>query len=251
MKKILFSFGDWRYYPTLDFFKESAEKNGEVDQILIFKESDIESNFYKKNIRHFNDKRGFGYWLWKSYFINSLLAKADENDVFLYVDAGNEVINDLSPLFKLCSENKKGILLFDNSDNNPKSEIWKNNLWTKSDTFNLMNLKSNKYIYGNQINASYIVFRKTKYSIKFFKYFQSLCENYNIISDAPNITDNFNKDFFDHRHDQSVLSLLSIRYKITIERDPSETGNVRMLSSSKYPQLFRHFRRKYYLFPKN
>lgn len=249
MKKILFSFGDWRYYPTLDFLKESAQKNAGVDEILVFKESDIESSFYKKNIKHFNDKRGFGYWIWKSYFFNKLLAKAKKDDVFLYVDAGNEIINKLDPLFEICQKDSKGITLFDNSDNNPRGEVWKNNLWTKSDTFNLMGLRSEKYIYGNQINASYIVFRKTKYSIKFFEYFQILSENYNIISDAPNITENFNKDFLDHRHDQSILSLLSIRYRFKIERDPSETGNIRMLSNAKYPQLFRHFRRKYYLFP--
>lgn len=248
MKKILFSFGDWRYYPTLDFFKKRAEDISNVDKILIFKESDIDSNFYKKNIKHFNDKRGFGYWVWKSYFINKLINEANDDDIFMYVDAGNEVIGDLSTLFDICAKDKKGIILFDNSDNNPNGQIWKNNLWTKSDTFNLMNLKTNEYIYGNQINASYIVFRKTRYSARFFKYFQKLCENYNIISDAPNITENFNKEFFDHRHDQSILSLLSIRYKITIERDPSETGNIRILNSPKYPQLFRHFRRKYYLF---
>lgn len=250
MKKTIFSFGDWRYYPTLDFFKKTAENKANVDEVLTFKESDIETNFYIKNINHFNDQRGFGYWIWKSYFINKLLSSAKEEDIFLYVDAGNEVLGDLSPLFNLCKENRKGIILFDNSDNNPTGQIWKNNLWTKSDAFNLMNLKDSKYIYGNQINASYIVFRKTRYSLKFFKYFQSLCENYNIISDSKNITEDFNKDFLDHRHDQSILSLLSIRYNIQIDRDPSETGNIRMVGNIKYPQLFRHFRRKFYLFPR-
>ena len=73
MKKIVFSFGDWRYYLTLDLLKESIEKNGNVDKVLIFKESDIDGSFYKKNIKHFNDNRGFGYWIWKSYLINKLL----------------------------------------------------------------------------------------------------------------------------------------------------------------------------------
>lgn len=250
MKKILFSFGDWRYYPTLNFLKQSAETNASVDKILIFKESDIDAGFYKKNINHFNDNRGFGYWIWKSYFINKLLEQAEENEIFMYLDAGNEIISDLSPIFKLCKEDRKGIILFDNSDNNPEGKIWTNNIWTKSDCFNLMGLNKEKYFYGNQINAAYICFRKTKYSIKFFKYFQKLCENYNIISDANNITNNFNKDFYDHRHDQSILSLLSIRYKITIKRDPSESGNIRILNNSEYSQLFRHFRRTYYLHPK-
>jgi len=247
MKKALFSFGNWRYYPTLDVLKASAEAHANVNQIHILKEPDIDSEFYKKNIRHFNDKRGFGYWVWKSYFIKKFLDKASDDDVFMYIDSGNEVISDLSPLYDLCKKDEKGIILFENTDGEPNGNVWKNNQWTKSDCFNIMGLKTDEYLYGNQVNASYIVFRKTDFSKKFFDCYHDVCQNYNIISDAPNITENFNKDFQDHRHDQSILSLLSIRYKITIQRDPSQWGNHKIKQDSPYKQLFFHHRRKYYI----
>ena len=48
-----------------------------------------------------------------------------------------------------------------------------------------------------------------------------LCEN----NDIPNVcgVDNF-PDFREHRHDQSVLSLLSVKHKLEIFRDPSQYG---------------------------
>ena len=247
MKKILFSFGNWRYYETLQMLKKSAIEHGKIDDIVLFKEPDIEADFYKKNIKHFNDRRGFGYWIWKSYFIKKFLDKANENDVFMYADSGNEVTGDLTPLYDICLNDPKGIILFENTDGEPNGNVWTNNLWTKSDCFNLMGLKTDEYVYGRQVNASYIVFRKTEFSQKFFDCYLEVCQNYNIISDAPNVTENFNKDFRDHRHDQSILSLLSIRYKINILRDPSQWGNHRSLANSPYKQLFFHHRRKYYI----
>jgi len=244
MRTTLFSFGNWNYYLTLDKLKESAE--GKVDNILLFKESDIPSDFYAKHVQHFRDRRGFGYWIWKSYFINKMLETASDDDVFMFVDAGNLLIRDIKPLYELCANDEKGIILFDNRDGTDDGSIWKNAQWTKSDCFNILNLKSPEYINGDQVNASYIVFRKTEFSIKFFKQFADLCSNYNLISDAPNITENFNTAFRDHRHDQSILSLLSIRYKITIHRDPSEWGN-KALNKSSYGQLFQHHRRRYYI----
>ena len=42
-------------------------------------------------------------------------------------------------------------------------------------------------------------------------------------------------------------SSLSIRYKITIQRDPSQWGNHKIKQDSPYKQLFFHHRRKYYI----
>ena len=182
MKKTLFSFGNWHYYRTLDILNQSTLQIGNVDNIYCYKESDIGTDFYIKYRQHFLDKRGFGYWIWKGYFIKKMLSTANDDDVFLYVDSGNEVLADLTPLFEKCRENVKGVILFENTDGEPNGQIWKNNLWTKADCFNLTGLTSPDYLYGNQINASYILFRKTEFSVKFFNCFADICANYNIIS---------------------------------------------------------------------
>ena len=155
----------------------------------------------------------------------------------IYVDSSNEVLADLTSLYEMCHNNDKGIILFDNRDGEPQGNVWKNNLWTKSDCFNLMNLRDDRYVLGNQVNASYILFRKTDFSVSFFDRFLGLCRNFNIISDAANVTENFNSAFKDHRHDQSILSLLSIQDDTVILRDPSKVGNPN--------QVFLHARGKY------
>jgi hypothetical protein len=245
MNKILFSFGNWRYYASLDALEKSVKDYTTVNKFIKLKESDIDLDFYQKNNKHFKDGRGFGYWIWKAYFINEFLRTASDEDVFIYADAGNLVCRDLTSLYTLCLNDEKGIILFENTDGEPRGNIWKNNQWTKSDCFNLMGLKTDEYLLGNQINAAYIVFRKTQFSVDLFKEFLTYCQNYNVISDAPNITENFNTDFRDHRHDQSILSLLSIKYKITIQRDPSQWGNHKINQESLYPQLFLHHRRNF------
>ena len=241
MKHIFFTFGNWKYYESAEYLAEAAKKY--VDDVIIFKEADIPSSFYKKNLAHFVDGRGFGYWVWKSYFIQQLLNDASDDDIFMYADAGNAIIDDITPLYNICKEDEKGVILFDNSDGHPNNEIHKNNIWTKSDCFNLMGLSDDRYVYGNQVNASYILFRKTDFCKKFFNVYLEACQNYNIISDAPNVTSDFNKDFRDHRHDQSILSLMAIRYNVTIERDPSQWGMSRWVNESKYNQLFNHHRK--------
>ena len=241
MNKHLFTFSNWKYYKSADELVKSAAPF--VDIIHSYHENDIDINFYEQNIQLFNKNRGFGFWVWKSYFINKLLSNANTDDIFLYVDAGNTIIDDISVIYELVEKNERGLILFDNTDGSSTGENWKNINWTKSDCFNLLNLNTAEYLYGNQINASYIAFRKTDFTIKFFDIFAKATSHYNIVSDEPNVTNNFNTQFIDHRHDQSVLSLLSIKYNIQIERDPSQWGNHKMNSSSKYTQLFDHHRK--------
>lgn len=240
MKKYFFSFGNPTYYNNLRILKDTVKERGNVDRILVFKDTDIDLAFYEERKKLFDDNRGFGYWSWKSYFIKYFLDKADNESVFLYADAGNEVLGDLTSLYDICYKDTRGVVLFENTEAGPYNGVLKNIHWTKSDCFNLMNLKTDECIYGDQVNAAFILFRKTDFSTMFFNEFFEYCKNYNIISDAPNITENFNKNLVDHRHDQSILSLLSIKYKTTILSSPNQNNTNR----NEYGQLFDHNRKK-------
>ena len=50
--------------------------------------------------------------------------------------------------------------------------------------------------------------------------------------------------YYDHRHDQSVLSLLAIRENVKPLVDPSEWGNT--CNCRGFNQLFHHHRNKYF-----
>jgi hypothetical protein len=60
-----------------------------------------------------------------------------------------------------------------------------------------------------QIMATAFIFKKTPNNIDFFnKWFEtSIVDNYHLIDDSPSIIKN-DKSFKEHRHDQSIFSIL-------------------------------------------
>jgi hypothetical protein len=236
MKKILISFADEKYQSQQQLLTFSSKPY--FDEIINVGPEDIEQEFIESNQETFNFNRGYGYWIWKSYFIKRVLEYAQEGDILFYIDSGNEIINDLQPLFSLLQN--QDIILFKNRDSNPLGNVWENSMWTKADCFNLMGCNEKKYKKGYQVDASYILLKKTLFSNQFINEYLKYSCNKNIITDIPNITGNNESDFKDHRHDQSILSLLAIKHNVQLYESPSESSNH---IQKEYPQLFNHFRR--------
>ena len=69
MKTYLVNFATDNFKKSQKKLNESALKFG-VDKVFSFSSEDIKkTDFYKKNKIILEKKRGFGYWLWKPYFI--------------------------------------------------------------------------------------------------------------------------------------------------------------------------------------
>ncbi len=236
MKKILLSFADQKYQIQQNILTFSSKPY--FDEIINVGPEDIEEEFIEQNQEIFNFSRGSGYWLWKSYFIRRVLEYINEGDILFYVDSGNEIISDPQPLFDLLQS--QDIVLFKNRDGNPTGNVWVNSMWTKTDCFNLMECNTEKYKNGDQVDGSYIFIKKSPLSVKFIDEYLKYSCNKNIITDLPNITGNNENDFKDHRHDQSILSLLTIKHNIKTFESPSESSNH---IQKEYPQIFNHFRK--------
>lgn len=210
MKKVLIFFGSKEYNESKKRLFNSAKKY--FDEIIAYDEKDIDIEFYNANITIFKDRRGWGYWLWKPYFILKTLQQLSENDLCFYADATSVFISSPDILFDKCQTNE-GIVLFENAH-------FKNYQWTKGDCFYLMDLRSERYIYGKQVDAAFQIYKKNKRSLLFVNEYLKNCTNYNIISDTPNEFCENHPDFKDHRHDQSVLSLLAIKHEVTLVKSP-------------------------------
>jgi len=239
MKKVLVTYATEEYIGTSELLKDSIYEM--VDECCVYKKSDIDLNFYNKNSKILNKSRGAGYWIWKPYFILKTMECLNWGDICLYLDSGIIVIRNIDILFDLCVKND-GILLFENRNANHLGQVWKNYMWTKYDCFKLMNCLDEQYIYGPQVDAAFQLYQKTNKSIEFLNEYLKYCESENIVTDIPNITgDNF-EGFIDHRHDQSILSLLAIKNKIQLERCPSHWGT--HLTDRKFKNLFYHHKKK-------
>jgi len=166
---------------------------------VAYSDSNISDEFKEDNKSIFFSSRGGGYWIWKPYIILDMLNKINDGDYLIYMDSGARLIGDPSEYLNLIDD--RGILAF--------SMVQKTSKWTKGDCFYEIN-KNNKEDFkdSNQLQGTYIFFRKCEYSISFVKKWLELCCRENLITDSPNIhMENFS-DFIDHRHDQAIFSLL-------------------------------------------
>lgn len=242
MKRFLLTFGTPDYNDAIKSLIKSSIYY--FDEIHTYGPHDIDKEFFNKNKNILNQKRGAGYWLWKPYFIKKLMDKINENDVIFYVDAGNIFINDPNFLF-INSRLNNGIILFDNRDGVKNGMAAKNYVSCKKDAFVLMNCDEEKYINGVHLNASYQCYFKNEFSMNFINEYLHYCQIEEIITDTPNKNGENYSGYYDHRHDQSILSLLAIKNDIQALVDPSEWGN--KCNCRSFNQLFFHHRNRNFI----
>jgi len=175
----------------------------------------IKSSFYKDNKEILDSKRGGGYWLWKYHFIKELIDEVNENDIIVYADAGLFFRKSIKKLINILINKTNGVLLFHNA--------YANREWTKRDCFVKLECESEDYYSSPLIFGGLQIFQKKEFSIKFIDevlYYSCLDE---IITDSPNILGKQNIDgFIEHRHDQSITSLVAHKNGIVLYPDPSQ-----------------------------
>jgi len=176
------------------------------------------TNFYSQYKELLDQPKGLGFWAWKAYIILEAFNSINDNDIVIYSDCGHEIIADLQPLIDICQKSAP-ILLFENGNLDNAS-------WTKRDCFIRMNCDSKKYWYGKQVDASFALFRKSKLTINFLEEWLTFCCDWQANTNNINSLGKSNlPSFIEHRWDQSILSLLSIKWNIELYRMPSQFGN--------------------------
>ena len=206
-------------------YTQSQIRNGDTglqngfNEVHLMNVNDIDPVFKEKNRKILESPKGGGYWLWKVYFIDRILNKMDESDVLFYCDAGSHFIRNMTPIFDKIRNDEKGIISFLIGGNHLEK------YWTKRDLFIHMGLDSSEYKNTRQINGAFMGFRKTEFSLNVIKEYLDLACNFHLISEESSINSN-DLEFKDHRHDQSIWSLLTKKYKITIHPEITQWGLV-------------------------
>lgn len=239
MKKHLISFATDNYKNSQDNLNISGIKYG-FDTSFGYQPKHIDHYFINNNNDVFQngDIRGYGYWIWKPFILLDYMNKIEYGDIVMYSDVGLSFISDVTPLFNLLVDNKD-MLFF-------KVHNCTTNMFIKRDCFFYMGCDDKMYYDTELTNGAFQIFKKTKKTLSFLENYSFLCKDYRLISDSTNECglNNF-KEFIDHRHDQSILSLLRIKNSIEIYRDPSQYGNEFITENSCYGQIINHHRIKY------
>lgn len=222
MKIYLVNFATPNFYKAQKKLNKSALRFG-VDHCIPYNQRILKkTEFYKKNKKILDQERGAGYWLWKPFIILETLRAVEDGDIVIYSDSGAEIISPLDPLIDLCRQ-KGGILLFNVHTPNGKHT---NIMWTKRDCFVLMDADTPRFHNAEQIAGSPQLYQKTSRSMALLEEWLSYCTDERILTDIPNRCGHDNYiEFKDHRHDQSVLSIVALRHGVETFRDPSQFGN--------------------------
>lgn len=233
MKKYLANYAHKTHLHSQINNSQSALSTGGLDEVFSYGYSDLDEEFKEKNKKILEQERGAGYWLWKPYIIKKSLEKINNDEILFYSDSGISFIKPIDELIDIMDSSSEKLLLFELEDFHP------NKRWTKRDCFVLMNLDSEPFLNQPQLLASYMVMRKNDFVLSFIDEWLTFAQDYRIITDSPNECglDNYG-DFYDHRHDQSILSLLGRKYNILNVPDISQYGSGRWKTS----QIIEHHR---------
>lgn len=155
-----------------------------------------------------NNKRGYGYWLWKPYLIYKTIQNLKDGDILLYCDSGCEILkSEKKYMLKYIEEVKKYKIL--------AHVLYVTNEYgfTKMDLILKLGMTNYREVYFCQIEAGVILLEVNDIIRKFIKDWYDLACDYHNIDDSPSINQELHF-FYQHRHDQSIFSLLIKKYKL-------------------------------------
>ena len=189
---------------------DSVKKFDKNFNIIVFHKKDIDQEF-ADNYKYILDQpRGGGYWLWKPYLINNILNKINEGDLLFYLDSKYFFTEKFSELYKDVL--KQDILVWKNKPNESEYNL-KN--WCKMDIINKYNIFEETFS-KNLLDcwAGAIVIRKTPTTYNIMNEWLTMCCS-DDITDKSSLDQN-SQSFINHRHDQSLLSIVLYKYNINL-----------------------------------
>jgi hypothetical protein len=232
-QRLLVSFGSAGYERGLHRLAASATPY--FNKILLYNEDSLKI-FREANPHLFTpESKGYGWWAWKPYIILSTLIEHPGSTI-MYTDALCEFVNDPSPLFT-----SSPITLFDQSVSGHK-EIE----YTKPDVLNFYRMFGKIDPLKPQMTASFQIYRHSAAAIDFLKEYYLACTNLHLVSESQICIPS--QEFKAHRHDQSILGMLSQIHSenITVLQDPSQWGitDIQSMGRRGYNQIINHHRTK-------
>ena len=163
--------------------------------------------------------RGYGYWIWKSLVLIDMFKKTVLGDIIIYSDSGCGISTGENARLNYTKWNNDVTNIIPYRI----SFIMNHHLeytYTKNDLFDIMECNSDTYKNTGICSASIQIYKNTADNFDFIsKYYKVACiENYHYLTDEESYSPNDN-NFKEHRHDQSILSLLFKKYGSIIYTD--------------------------------
>ncbi len=236
-KTVVISFGTVEYKGAIEALRHSALRVGGADEFRAFGESDV-ADLFARHPGHLDQSRGYGWWAWKPYLILKTLETLQDGDVVVYCDSTMVFRQPVSAVVDAWTSPVVVPRLGGWSAND-----YRNARWTKKATFDKMGVDPRAGEDG-QLHAAFQVYRNGPDARTFVREYLRWCLDLDVVCDAgkdlPGIDGGPVKD---HRHDQSVLSLLAFDNPlVTIMPDVTQHGESDPGAMEK-PVVFHHRRK--------
>jgi len=212
MKKYFITFGGGaqNFYDAASRLVKQVENLNLFDNINFITDKDLQKDDYfweKHSSFILNNRRGYGYWLWKPYIIKKNIEKMNDGDILLYLDCGCEIdINNKDTLLSKFEIVKREHIIGTNT-NQPEGK------WNKMDLICKLNMLDDKYLNTLQRQAGVVLYFISNKTRELVNEWYKLASEYHFLDDSPSIKPNL-KNFKEHRHDQAIFSLLTKKYNL-------------------------------------
>jgi hypothetical protein len=210
MTKIIFvAFGSsLRFSKAIDRIRKQAESFQMFDEIHAVNESHLDQHFWDRH-QGFVDRyysKGFGYWIWKSYITLKYMNEINDGDILCYCDVGCELNIEgkkrMNEYIDIVRNSDSGILSFSMPGLFEKA-------WCKMDLIHHLDCYEQMDC-DQMLGGVFFITKTTKNLDLITKWYETCCD-YHFIDDSQSILPN-HESFCEHRHDQSVFSLLRNKF---------------------------------------
>jgi hypothetical protein len=210
MTKIFITFGGG----TQNYIDAGKRLVRQIKRTKLFDEQILYTDEYLKKDEYFwnkhgnfveNNPRGYGHWLWKPYLTKITMDKMNDGDILLYLDSGCEFDLKKKYVLEQFFEYVKDEPLIATETDLAECQ------WTKMDLFVHLNALDDCFTYSYQREGGMNLFLVCEKTRSFVNKWYETCCNYHLIDDSPSVNPN-HPWFRDHRHDQSVYSILFKQY---------------------------------------
>ena len=171
-----------------------------------------------------SNARGWGYWIWKPFLILKYMNRLNAGDIIFYLDAGCEILPENRAKFEALLRHVAihGNAFFDYS----RYAVFNLAFWCKQSLLEEVRREFGvavDWLRTPKIWAGGFGLAKSDQNIAFVNHWLRLAtqDNYHLVDDTPsNVPQIY--PFFEHRHDQSILSALKAIYKFPNYRPASD-----------------------------
>ncbi|MFZ9937798.1 MAG: hypothetical protein ACO3JG_12200 [Luteolibacter sp.] len=213
MRVHLVTYATPRFYLRQTILGLSARINHVADTVTSWNPERLRAAGFERDMPGIDlAARGSGFWAWKPYIIAKKLAEVPDGDMVFYCDVGrrypyktleHSIAGYLEWMRKECQEVMPGLHI-----------PWKGpmSMWTKRAAFHAIGLDEETAYRAAPIQASFSLWIAGNNSRRLSSEWFGLCSIPTLINDDPSPGPLVElPDFFENRHDQSLLSLCSLK----------------------------------------